>query len=63
MDDEPFQINDTHWDGEVLRFTSLMSSTGHRAKHAFRMRANGTVSHELTLIETWTKRDDDRDAG
>src|SRR5262245_20499594 len=56
MDNEAFHIDDIRWDGEALRFTSVMPSTGHRATHAFRMRADGTVSHELTLIEIWKKR-------
>jgi hypothetical protein len=52
MDGEAFRISD----GESLQFASLMPSTGHRARHAFRTRRGGRADHELTLHEVWKKR-------
>lgn len=33
-DGEEFIVNEILWDGEKLRFSTLMPSTGYRARHA-----------------------------
>jgi hypothetical protein len=57
FDEEPFEITDVSWDGYTLRFCTRMPSTNHRAKHAFHLRPDGMVDHELTLFEVWKKVD------
>jgi hypothetical protein len=56
LDGEAFEISETTWDGHALHFASLMPSTGHRARHVFRLRDDGRVDQELTLHEVWKKR-------
>ena len=54
-DGEGFAITKTHWDGEWLRFESLMPSTGWRVRHAMRYVGRGRAEHEVTLFETWRR--------
>jgi hypothetical protein len=46
------------WDGEALRFSSLMPSTGHRVSHVFRLSpGKRTIEHEYTLLEIWKRKE------
>jgi hypothetical protein len=57
-DGEEFMISDVAWDGEALRFSSLMPSTGHRVSHVFRLSPRRrTIEHEYTLLEIWKRKD------
>ncbi len=55
-DGEKFKIAKTQWDGKSLCFESFMPSTGWKAGHVFRMRADGKIEHELTTWEIWKKK-------
>ena len=55
-DGEVFVISDVHWDGTVLRFTSLMPSTSYELTHTLRALDAETVEHEWTRVEIWHKK-------
>ena len=55
MDGEPFKISAVKWDGKALSFTAYMPSTRHRTWHRFTPKSRDVVSHELTMIERWTR--------
>jgi hypothetical protein len=55
-DGEVFVISDARWDGEELRFTSLMPSTSYELRHILRPLDDGTVEHEWTRVEVWQKK-------
>jgi hypothetical protein len=56
-DGEEFVISGVVWDGEALRFSSLMPSTGHRVGHVFRLSpGKRTIEHEYTLLEIWKRK-------
>jgi hypothetical protein len=56
-DGEAFVISNISWNGEVLRFDSLMPSTQYAARHAVRMAPDGkTMEHEFTLMEIWRRK-------
>lgn len=58
MHGEGFVISDVSWDGSVLRFTSMLPSTGYKAGHAFYSPpANGRLQHEVSFFETWVRKD------
>jgi hypothetical protein len=54
---EGFAISDVTWDGSVLRFWSVLPSTGYRAGHALRAPPeNGRLHHEVSFVETWVRK-------
>lgn len=48
-DNEAFVISAVSWDGAVLRFRSLMPSTGREGLNEFRVAANGEVECRFTF--------------
>jgi hypothetical protein len=56
-DGEQFVISQVSWDGRVLRFCSLMPSTGYHARHVLHvLPGDNSVEHELTLFERWQRK-------
>ncbi len=56
-DGEAFLISNISWNGEVLRFDSVMPSTQYGARHAVRMAPDGKMmEHEFTLLEIWKRK-------
>ena len=54
-DGERFTVSDVSWDGNVLRFNSIMPSTNWRLEHAFRSLSRSQVEHRYTRTETWQR--------
>jgi hypothetical protein len=57
-DGEAFVVSDVSWDGETLRFTSLMPSTQWEVGHAFRLVAPDEVDQERTRREVFVRSPD-----
>jgi hypothetical protein len=49
QDGENFEITNITWDGEVLKFESLMPSTGRRGVNKFRFLEDGMIESEFTF--------------
>jgi hypothetical protein len=56
IDGAVFVISAVHWDGIVLRFTSLMPSTSYELTHVLRPLEEGAVEHQWTRVERWHKK-------
>ena len=54
-DGEEFVISDLRWDGAILRFRSLMPSTGLELLHEFRSADSDHVEHSYTRTETYVR--------
>lgn len=54
-DGEPLVISNVVGNDTVLMFSSTVPSTGHFARHMFRLADAGTCAQEITLTETWKR--------
>jgi hypothetical protein len=54
-DGERFEISDVSWDGESLRFRSLMPSTRWVVDHTFRVLGESEVEHVHTCRDVWVR--------
>jgi hypothetical protein len=52
-DGEPFEVSNVTWDGNVLRFRSVMRSTNWVLEHEFRSLGDNDVEHRYTRCEVW----------
>jgi hypothetical protein len=48
-DGEAFVVSDVQWDGSVLRFRTLMPSTGREGLNEFRASADGSLQSRFTF--------------
>lgn len=56
-DGERLRVTKVCWDGEALSFDTLVPSTKCRAKHVFRLQADGRAEVEFTFVDIWKKKD------
>jgi hypothetical protein len=55
-DGEAFVVSDITWDGQWLRFQSVMPSTQWRVGHALRVASTDRIEHDVTFTEYWRRR-------
>ncbi len=53
MDGEEFIVSDVSWDGETLRFRTLVQSTKREGLNEFRLLEGGQVVAQLPLYLGW----------
>lgn len=54
-DDELMEVRNLRWEGDDLKFDTVVPSSGYHARHTLRFPEPDRCDHELTLFEIWKR--------